>query len=58
MLEYRLDADVNFKAMSKRWVQRLHDAGRLVNVWTVNEPEDGQRMIEIGVDQITTNILE
>ena len=58
MLEYGLDADIRLKSISAEWVQRIHDAGRLVNVWTVNEPEDGLRMIKIGVDQITTNILE
>lgn len=58
MLEFRLEADANFKLMSEKKNQKLHDAGRLVDVWAVNEPEDGLRMIDTGVDQITTNILE
>ena len=58
MVEYRFDADVDFRKMTAQWVKRLHTAGRLVNVWTVNTLEDARNMIELGVDQITSNILE
>ena len=39
-------------------VQALHDAGHKVNVWTVDDLESANRMIEYGVDYITTNIIE
>lgn len=58
MLKYQLDVDADHKKIDIQWVQRIHDAGRLVNVWTVNKLEDGLRMLKIGVDQITSNILE
>ena len=32
-----------------------HEAGFLVNVWTVNTPEDLQKMVSLGVDGIITN---
>ena len=32
--------------------------GRSTNVWTVNEAVDGEALVEMGVDFITTNILE
>ncbi len=37
------------------WVEQAHKLGMSVNVWTVDEPEDIQRMIDLGVDCITTN---
>ncbi|MBO4557982.1 MAG: hypothetical protein J5693_05190 [Bacteroidales bacterium] len=37
------------------WVERAHKLGMSVNVWTVDQPEDIQRMIDMGVDCITTN---
>lgn len=58
MLKYQLDADVDHENLDKQWVKRIHDAGRLINVWTVDKLEDGLRMLKIGVDQITSNILE
>lgn len=37
------------------WVARAHELGMSVNVWTVNKLEDMQKMIDLGVDCITTN---
>lgn len=37
------------------WIAECHDLGLLVNVWTVNKPEDMQWCIDNGVDLITTN---
>lgn len=37
------------------WVKGCHDLGLKVNVWTVNKPEDIQRMIDLEVDYITTD---
>lgn len=36
-------------------VRRAHDSGFKVNVWTVNEPEDIERMKEFGVDGIISD---
>ena len=37
------------------WVEQAHKLGMSVNVWTVDEAEDIQAMIDLGVDCITTN---
>ncbi len=37
------------------FVQRAHDQGYMVNVWTVNEPEDARRLAAWGVDAIVTD---
>lgn len=39
-------------------VRKCHREGILVNVWTVNEPEDIKRMKELGVDAVITNYVE
>ena len=37
------------------WVKNAHEKGMSVNAWTVNKEDDIRKMIEIGVDAITTN---
>lgn len=56
--KYSLDVDVNYEGLQPEQVRMLHDAGCRINVWTVNCPDDGQRMAEMGVDFITTDVLE
>ena len=56
--KYRLDLDIKHTALTREYVEALHAAGIKVNVWTVNTQEDAQRVIDMGVDFITTNILE
>ena len=43
---------------SPEYIARLHGAGLKVNCWTVDKPEAAEKLIEMGVDFITTNILE
>ena len=56
--KYRLDLDIKHTVLTREYVDALHAAGIKVNVWTVNAPEDAQRAMDMGVDFITTNILE
>ena len=42
-------------SLGKSWVDRAHELGMSTNVWTVNKEKDLSKMIEIGVDAITTN---
>ncbi len=56
--KYRLDLDVKFTGLTQELVDQVHAIGQEVNVWTVNTKEDAERMIRMGVDYITTNILE
>jgi glycerophosphoryl diester phosphodiesterase len=37
------------------YVDRAHDCGHEVHVWTVDEPEDVAAMVELGVDVLITN---
>ncbi|MFD0342833.1 glycerophosphodiester phosphodiesterase [Streptomyces sp. NPDC127117] len=37
------------------YIERLHRAGHRVHVWTVNEPEDVQRCVDLGIEAIITN---
>ncbi|EST25963.1 glycerophosphodiester phosphodiesterase [Streptomyces niveus] len=37
------------------YVERLHKAGHRVHVWTVNEPEDVELCVRLGVEAIITN---
>lgn len=49
--------DYNVAVIKKRpdWVKESHDLGLKVNVWTVNDLEDIQQMIDLNVDYITTD---
>lgn len=37
------------------FVRRVHEAGRAVHVWTVDEPDDVDRCLEAGVEAVITN---
>lgn len=46
--EYRLRLDA-------RLVRSIHDGGAQVHAWTVNHPDDMNRLLDIGVDGIVTD---
>ena len=50
-----VDASVNEKVFNAEFVKKLHDAGKFVAVWTVDQPGQAKRLIEMGVDSITSN---
>lgn len=54
----RFDLDLKYTALDNNIIELCHDNGIKVNCWTVNEPADAERLIDYGVDFITTNILE
>ena len=58
LTRYRLDLDMDCTALTPDLVRRVHAAGRLVNVWTVNDLDDARRLADWGVDYITSNIIE
>ena len=55
---HRLDLDAKHTALTRELVEQLHAEGVEVNVWTVDTPEDAARVMAMGVDYITSNILE
>ena len=48
--------DVSYKGpVDTAFVKQVHEAGLELHVWTVDDPADARRMVEVGVDGITTN---
>lgn len=47
--------NVSHGSINPERLARFHDAGKTVAVWTVNDPGDMQRYIDLGVDAIITN---
>lgn len=55
---YKMDLDIYYKALDKQRVKECHEAGIKVNCWTCDDIDDANALIDMGVDFITTNILE
>ena len=53
--QYDMDLDVVHSIVTQEAVDAMHQAGHKVNVWTVDKPEDFERVKAMGVDFITTN---
>lgn len=47
--------DINYKHVTKEYVDALHAAGLEFHVWTVDDAQCARRMIACGVDSITSN---
>ena len=58
LIHHHIGLDAHFKSLTSDAVKRLHDVGLEVNCWTVNTTEDAEKLINLGVNYITTNILE
>lgn len=56
--ENNFDLDIKYKHLTKETADMLHSYRILVNVWTCDDKQDAQALVEMGVDFITTNILE
>ena len=54
----KLDLDIYYPRLSKAAVDKLHAKGCEVNAWTCDDPDQGERLVAMGVDYITSNILE
>ncbi|MDT3387840.1 MAG: glycerophosphodiester phosphodiesterase, partial [Bacteroidota bacterium] len=50
--------DYHYKAfeMNPEWVDEAHQLGMKVNVWTVNDTKLIQKMLDLKVDFITTDL--
>lgn len=57
-VKYRFDLDSNHAALTKEVVQLFKKNNVLVNAWTVDLEKRAKELIKMGVDFITTNILE
>lgn len=47
--------DIEFHAVTPEFLKLMDDAGITVMCWTVDKPEDIDRLVKIGVKSITTN---
>ena len=56
--QYNFDLDIGHWVCSKEVIDACHQNGIKVNCWTVDNPSDAERLIDYGVDYITSNILE
>jgi glycerophosphoryl diester phosphodiesterase len=41
--------------VDEKLIQAAHDAGKHVHAWTINEPAEMRRLLDLGVDGIITN---
>lgn len=58
MQEHRFDLDIHYKAVTPELVALMHENGMEINCWTVDSPDCAEALVEMGVDYITSNILE
>lgn len=55
---YNLDLDVEYILLTQEIIDELHRNNHIVNCWTVDDKEDAEKLAQMGIDLITTNILE
>lgn len=58
LINDKIDAGISFKVISKNAIKTLHEAGLKVNCWTLDSRLIAEQLSSLGVDYITTNILE
>ncbi len=56
--QYKLGLDVRHDRLNEETVALLKEANVEINCWTVDDPARAQELVALGVDFITTNILE
>ena len=57
-MENKIDLDIAHSAVTKDVVDAIHNHGLVINCWTVDNKERAEELAAMGVDFITTNILE
>ena len=58
LISDKIDAAISYSAFTEEALATLHNAGLTVNCWTVDDKETAEYLASLGVDYITTNILE
>lgn len=56
--QYKCDLDLHYNGITKEFVNECHQNNILLNVWTVDDEVVAKELIDMGVDFITSNILE
>ena len=58
LIRDKIDVAIHYKALTKEALKKFHNAGLKVNCWTIDNKATAERLAKMGVDYITTNILE
>ena len=58
LLQNKLDIDINYQALNEEVMKAFQEAKIIVNAWTINDKLVAEKLINLGIDFITTNILE
>lgn len=56
--ENRFDVDIYHKRLTEEQIKLFKENGIKMNIWTCNSQEIGEKMAGLGVEYITTNMLE
>ena len=57
-VQYKCNLDLHYKGITKEFVNECHQNNILLNVWTIDDEAVAKELIDMGVDFITSNILE
>lgn len=58
LCDNKLDIDIYYPQLNAENIKMLHAAGIKINCWTCDDKENTEKLAELGVDFITSNILE
>lgn len=58
LIEDKIDVAISYHALTKEVLLMFHNAGLTVNCWTIDDKTVAEQLSSLGVDYITTNILE
>lgn len=56
--KYHFDVDIHHGSVTPELITKLHDYNIKINCWTVNNPIIALMLISMGIDYMTTDILE
>lgn len=58
LVERKMGIDARFDWFTEEIMHKCREKGVATNTWTVNDPETAKKLIDWGIDYITSNILE
>ena len=58
MAEHKIDLDIVYPSVTEAMVKKLKENHIQINVWTCDSKEEAERLASLGIDYLTTNIIE
>ena len=58
LIDNKIDVGISYKIFTEEYLMMFHNAGLKVNCWTIDDKELAEHLASLGVDYITTGILE